>query len=328
MSTDSNPDIASSPLRATDADIRHAYRLLFGREPDNEGWNGHRHTIAVAPILAFDFARLLMDTNEFRRTLTTPPLIEVPFDGFSVFVRSADGDIGREIREKHSYEPHVVARLQQLLRPGMVFVDVGANIGFFTQLAASIVGPSGRVLAIEPLDKNVQLILRSLARNRFTQVEVQACAVSDRDGIASMITHDATSNGQATVVDEPAAALAQARTLDEITRDLAHIDVVKMDIEGFELAAWRGFRNGLATHRPHVLTEFHPRCMRRFAGVTPEDYLAEIFSYARYVEVVHVDGRNERCDDAAAVMRAWEAFDRATRGDGKSHLDLFVPSAR
>ena len=328
MSTDSKHDVASSPLRATDEDIRYSYRLLFGREPDPEGWNGHRRTIADFPILAFDFARLLMETNEFQQSHGAHPIIEVTLDGYSLFVRREDRDIGREIRETRTYEPHVVAKLRALLRPGDVLVDVGANIGFFTQLAASLVGPTGRVVAIEPLDKNVQLILRSIDRNGFAHVDVRACAISDRVGIVSMLTDAATSNGQAAAGARPSAALAQTRTLDEITRDLPRLDVVKIDIEGFELAAWRGFREGLAKHRPHVLTEFHPHCMTHFAGVEPTDYLAELFAYSPVVEVMHIDGRTERCTDAAAVLRTWQAFDRSHGGDGKSHLDLFVPSSR
>jgi FkbM family methyltransferase len=327
MSTDPK-DVASSPLRATDDDIRYSYRLLFGREPDTEGWNGHRRTIADFPILAFDFARLLMETNEFQHSHAAHPIVEVALDGYSLFVRREDRDIGREIRETRTYEPHIVAKLRDLLRTGDTLVDVGANIGFFTQLAASVVGPSGRVVAIEPLDKNVQLILRSIDRNRFAHVDVRACAISDRVGIVSMLTDAATSNGQAAAGARPSAALAQTRTLDEITRDLERIDVVKIDIEGFELAAWRGFRKGLAKHRPHVLTEFHPHCMTRFADAEPGDYLAELFAYSPTVEVVHPDAHAERCTSADAVLRAWETFDRRHGGDGTSHLDLFVPSPR
>jgi FkbM family methyltransferase len=318
---------ASGDMRASASDVRYAYRLLFGREPDAEGWQGHRRTIAQHEISAFDFARLLMESGEFHaRNAAARPLVEVRLDGFSVFVRSEDRDIGREIRETRSYEPHVVAQLRRLLNAGDVFVDVGANIGYFTQLAASVVGATGRVVAIEPLDKNVQLILRSIDRNGFSHVDVHACAISDRIGIVSMLTDAATSNGQAAAGARPAAALAQTRTLDELARSLARVDVVKIDIEGFELAAWRGFREGLARHRPHVLTEFHPHCMTRFASADPGDYLAELFAYSRTVDVIHTHAEAERCVDAQAVIRAWEAFDRTQGGDGTSHLDLLIRS--
>ena len=329
MNQEDNRNDSAGNMRATDADIRYAYRLLFDREPDPEGWQGHRRTIAQHPISAFDFARLLMESGEFvQRSAAARALVEVPLDGFSVFVRPEDRDIGREIRESGTYEPHVVHQIRALLRPGNVFIDVGANIGFFSQLAAQLVGREGRVVAIEPLDKNVQLILRSIDRNRFEHVEVHACAIADRTGLVSMLTDAATSNGQASAGVRAATLLAQTRTLDTVTRDLPRIDVVKIDIEGFELAAWRGFSRGLATHRPHVLTEFHPYCMKRFAGVEPLDYLAELFAYSPHIEVIHPHRDTERCIDAAAVLGAWEAYDRGEGGQGTSHLDLLVRSRR
>jgi FkbM family methyltransferase len=329
MTTDDQRQSETESLRTTDADIRHAYRLLFGREPDVEGWQGHRRTIAQQPISAFAFARLLMASPEFAiRHASEEPFIEVELDGFSMFVRPEDRDIGREIRTTKTYEPHIVRNLRGLLSPGAVLVDVGANIGFFTLLAASLVGPNGRVVAIEPLDKNVQLILRSIDRNGFENVSVHACAVADRLGIVSMLTDSATSNGQASAGARRTALLAQTHSLDELTRGLPRIDVVKIDIEGFELSAWRGFPHGLATHRPHVLAEFHPYCMQRFAGVDPADYLAELFGYSRSVEVLHTDGQAVPCADPSSVMREWSVFDRASGGDGASHLDLLVRSTR
>jgi FkbM family methyltransferase len=216
--------------------------------------------------------------------------------------------------------------MRELLRPGHVFVDVGANIGFFTNLGAHLVGRAGHVVAVEPLDKNVQLIYRSLERNGFNQVTVYVCAASDRAGLVSISTDSGTSNGQvlATVSRDLRVALAQARQLDDLTAGLERVDLVKLDIEGYELLAWRGFRRGLSTYRPKVLTEFHPHCMRKFVGVDPLEYLNELFSYGDSIQVLLPRGGRKVCDTPADVMHHWESANRTERADGKLHLDILV----
>jgi FkbM family methyltransferase len=176
------------------------------------------------------------------------------------------------------------------------------------------------------MDKNVQLILRSLERNDFAHVRVFACAASDREGRVAMRTDPGTSNGQAVTTGAASerALYAQMLRLDDLAHGLAKIDLVKLDIEGFELLAWRGFRDGLARHRPRVLTEFHPYCMRQFVGVEPGEYLAELFAYAGTIDVVPTEGARLRCVSPDDVMREWEAVNARANAAGKHHLDLLV----
>src|SRR3954466_5737975 len=102
---------------ATDDDIYYAYRLLLGREPDAAGWQGHRSQIASEGLSATEVARRFMLSSEFQNRTT---ILEMPMDGFSIFVRSDDRDIGNHLRMLRSYEPHVTAALRALLRPDMV----------------------------------------------------------------------------------------------------------------------------------------------------------------------------------------------------------------
>jgi FkbM family methyltransferase len=316
--------------QATEDDIYYAYRLLLGREPDAQGWNELRRIIADRTMAPDELARGFLDSPEFAQTNGSQQprdgFVEVALDGFVLFVRADDRDIGGNIRATRTYEPHVTHAMKELLRPGDVFVDIGANIGFFTNLAARLVGSDGFVLAVEPMDKNVQLILRSLERNGFAHVRVLACAASDREGRVAMRTDPGTSNGQAVATGMAGQRTLYAQTLrlDDVSRDLTRIDLVKLDIEGFELLAWRGFRDGLARHRPRVLTEFHPYCMRQFVGIEPEEYLVELFAYAGAVDVVPTEGPRVRCAAPDDVMREWHTVNERANAAGKYHLDLLV----
>ena len=316
-------------VAATDDDIYYAYRLFLGREPDAQGFSDLSKIVADTNMSADALARSFMASPEFlNRRIAVPSeagVVEVELDGFSIYVRADDRDIARHIRATRVHEPHVTEALMELLGPGNVFVDVGANIGFFTNMAAHRIGASGFVLAVEPMDKNVQLIHRALERNGFSHVRVMSCAASDRDGRVAIKTDDGTSNGQAIGIAgaDVRTLYAQTLRLDELVRDLLKIDVVKLDIEGFELLAWRGFREGLARHRPRVFSEFHPYCMCHFVGIEPAEYLAELFAYGS-VDVLPVDGDRIRCTNPNDVMRLWQSEDDRYGVNGKSHLDLLV----
>jgi len=312
---------------ATRDDVYHAFRLFLGREPDSAGLEVICRAVVDHRLTPTALADGFLASPEFALRGGRAPLenaaVEVRVDGISLFIRPEDHDIGQTIRH---YEPHIVAMLRKLLRPGHVFVDIGANIGLFTNLAASLVGADGFVLAVEPMDKNIQLIHRALQHNGFDHVRVDACAASDRNGRVAMTSHRGTSNGQVVPTGTAGQQLvfAQTRRLDDLAADLPRIDLVKFDIEGCELLAWRGFRDSLEKHRPRVLTEFHPHCMRTFIGVEPRDYLDTLFEYAGDLYVLTVKGKHIPCRTPEDVMQRWDEENRMSEADGKNHLDLFV----
>jgi len=315
---------------ATREDLYFAYRLLLGREPDDIGWEHYLKIIADQKPSVHDVVQYFLGSAEFIArqggSANAGELAEVELGGFSLFTRSDDRDIGTHIQATAEYEPHVTAAMRDYLRPGHVFVDVGANIGFFTNLAAHIVGPQGFVVAVEPMDKNVQLIYRSLEKNRSHNVRVHACAASDRMGLVALTTDAGTSNGQILAATSlaPRTFYTQTRPLDEMVADLDRIDLVKLDIEGYELLALRGFRAALKKHKPTILTEFHPYCMRTYVGIDPAEYLRELFEYASRIRVLEDAVCRTICANAEQVMRRWERADKAARNDGTTHIDLLV----
>ncbi len=313
--------------RATRDDVRYAYRLLLGREPDAAGLALFQGLVARRPFAPEELAEFFLGSPEFvaRRDLQHQP-VEVDFDGYVMYVRADDHDIGFSVLGG-GYEPHVTAVVKEVLRPGDTFVDVGANIGYFAAMGAHLVGKSGHVVAIEPMDKNVQLILATIWRNHFENIVVLPYAASASGGIAPMATNSQSSNGEVVRVSPggPAPTLfAQARKLDDMLKGLDRLDLIKFDIEGHELLAWRGFAEGIARHKPLVLTEFHPKCMRDNAGIEPADYLEVLFGYAESVQVLRGPTERVLCNNAAQVMAEWEAADRRLDSGGTTHLDLFL----
>lgn len=273
------------------------------------GWRGRRWTVV----------------NE------APSPVRIECDGYVLFADPDDGQIGAPLQARQSHEPHVERFMRGFLREGDVVLDIGANIGSLAMLAAARVGGEGRVIAVEPLERNRRLLARSAQANRFAQVEIVAAAAADAAGELELRTHPLTSNSA-----RPAAAgelLRDARgstvrvpvvVLDDALADLRRLDLVKIDIEGMEPLALRGFERGLARLRPALLSEFHPWAMERASGIAPIDHLHWLRRFYPAITILHRDGCRQRCVEPDEVMQAWrDANAEAGLGD-RLHLDLLL----
>lgn len=161
-------------------------------------------------------------------------------------------------------EPDFQAAFAERIRPGDVVYDLGANVGFYTVLAARLVGPAGRVVAFEPFAESAARARANAARNGFGHVEVVEAAVSDAPGTAfltlstSPVTHHLDGAG---AYQRPPGAPGVEVAVTSIDAFVASggppPDVVKVDVEGAEVAALHGMAATLRDHRPTLLVEVH-----------------------------------------------------------------------
>ena len=155
----------------------------------------------------------------------------------------------------------------KIVKPGQVFFDLGANVGFYTLLGSLLVGNGGRVIAFEPASRNISYLRRHLAINRIANCEVLEAAVSSKDGtalfdvahlpVSGHISHRATESGYQVVT------VAIDRLVHEGA--IPGPNVIKCDIEGGEYDALLGASNTLKEYRPIVLlathgADIHVRC--------------------------------------------------------------------
>ena len=171
------------------------------------------------------------------------------------------------------YEREVQEALSYLLRPGAVLYDIGANVGFFTLLAARLVGPSGRVVAFEPEPSSVSTLRYHVARNWLDNVIVVDAAASDQEGIAML-----SGSGSAGRLGGDAGTPVSTVTIDAYCRraSLPAPDVIKLDVEGWEFPVLTGMHETLQTTRPVLLIEFHGSTRNGVDwDTTCRDYLTE-----------------------------------------------------
>jgi FkbM family methyltransferase len=175
--------------------------------------------------------------------------------------------IAREVCFTGRYEPQETALVRALLGPGMSFVDVGANWGYFTLLAAHQVGKSGRVISLEPDPRLFPVLADNIAVNHLSQVTALQVAAGSESGSLTLAGFDEAGDnfGLSRVVgqDHANGLLFQvaARPLDAVFPEmgLATVDLVKLDVEGAEGLALEGLRESLAGRRVRrLLLELHP----------------------------------------------------------------------
>ena len=151
------------------------------------------------------------------------------------------------------------------LKKGMVVVDLGANIGYYTLMAASIVSESGKVYAIEPFPLSFEMVVKNVEINGFSDiVECSQLAISDRRGTATMFLGDA--DNVHTLMDLSAytgiprpTMDVETMTLDQFLENREPIDFLRMDIEGAECQVFDGMNKTFAQKiPPRILFEIHP----------------------------------------------------------------------
>ncbi len=196
-------------------------------------------------------------------------------DGMVIFLDKDDRSVSRPMLEGILHEPHVTAVLRRYLTPGMTVVDVGANIGYFTMLASRLVGPSGRVVAVEPNSENCRLILLSANANKADNVELLPLAL-DRVRGWSYFTTAIGSNGNFQFGDLPDfmdghGLVVPTFPLDELIDGPIHL--MKLDVEGAEGRAVAGARTLIEKWRPIVISEFSLEMLDRVSSVSGAEYL-------------------------------------------------------
>ena len=173
------------------------------------------------------------------------------------------------------YDLDLQLLLDELLRPGDTFINVGANAGYVVLHAASRVGPQGRVIAFEPQPGCCQKLRRNLELNGIEHVDLHDHALGERDDTLELKMLGGTSIMSTLCIDETDVRALRDRIEVPVRRgdDVVSGRVIgnltlMVDVEGFEVYVLRGLDRTIAQYRPPILLEVVPRYLRRRAPVS------------------------------------------------------------
>ncbi len=179
-------------------------------------------------------------------------------------------EISRSLFLTGYYEPNEFFLLNRILKPGMVFIDVGANIGLYTLFASKKVGRKGVIMAIEPSKREFKKLKANIELNKLINVRFLQVAISNYQGEVELLVATEEKSGHNTLGSfayDSVALQGKERVRVERLDDIVHqiglqrVDIVKVDIEGAEYSALQGAVNTLARFYPIILLELSDRTL-------------------------------------------------------------------
>lgn len=194
--------------------------------------------------------------------------------GYNAILDYADG--------VYSPEATVVELVEGFVQYGMTVVDVGAHVGYYTLLFSKLVGSIGKVFSFEPSPEFYDVLLSNLKLNRLRNVIPVKKAVADFCG-HSWLYHEPLGGGSSLYLVH---SYREPITVDVVTLDAffsefgwPNIDLIKLDVEGAELAVLRGARIVMRRNPNLILIlELNPSALRA-AGVTVSDFFDALYDY-------------------------------------------------
>jgi FkbM family methyltransferase len=202
--------------------------------------------------------------------------------GGMLFVDTRDALLAPPLLLYGLWEPAVTNWFKSTLKAGDVFVDIGANIGYFSLLASRLVGPQGAVVAVEAHPRTAELLRRNIIANRVGAVTWHRAAWSHSELLKFHMRSNFASNSSTGSLDSD--SLEELGDLEEVTEvqgiavddllgQMHKVDVIKIDVEGAELRVLRGLTRTIAANPDiTVLFEWSPGQMKML-GDEPQELL-------------------------------------------------------
>jgi len=277
--------------------VKLAYQLVLGRDPENE----EVIDLYVDFPNAIELGKHFQDSTEFKDkqagAISQSKWVAVDvLDRFVQWIDLHDRHVSRGCLHD-SWEANETEYFRSVLNFGDTVLDIGANIGWFTLVAAKKIGNNGVIHSFEPRPDTVSALKRTVADNRLqSNVTVWPYALSDEAALVDLFWAPNTDNPGGTTFGDASyrtagyhSAQVVAVRLDDLLPDIAP-DVVKIDVEGAEPKVMRGAIKALSRKHPPILSELHARQLMTVSGFTPEEYVAW-FATLRYACYHLQDGR-------------------------------------
>ena len=199
--------------------------------------------------------------------------------------------------------------LESQIQKGQTVLDIGANIGYFSLHLSACVGQTGKVYSFEPDPGNLMILMENLSSNNCDNVQVIQKALSSELGKVSLYRDEFNYGAHSLSSDNLAAGPKseveiEAMTLDSFLRkEGAHVDWIKMDIEGAEGLVLKGAQETLRKDHPSILMEFWPAGLERM-GTDPLALLENLIGHGYQVWCIGDGGARLETDLPSVIRQA------------------------
>lgn len=247
---------------------------------------------------------------------------QVPFrmrtKHYEVLVKPGQRHLTRKLIRRGNWEAFETEVMLDILRPGMTFVDGGANFGHYSLTAARRVGSSGIVHAFEPHPELFADLQANIALNSLTSVKAVNGALGAAPGTLDLYLDDGNAGGHSLIgsaVRIPGRHVqTQVHRLDDLLADRsAPVDLMKLDTQGAEGFILQGAQRILAEDRPSLLVEYWPEMLVK-TGFDPAGFLRQFVELGYRIDAL-IDGQRRQISPEDALRLA---------GERQTYLDLLV----
>lgn len=217
----------------------------------------------------------------------------VTIDGSTFYMHAGDNYLTQLVVNTGEYEPTETQLVRQILKDGDVFIDVGANIGWYTVHSAKIVGANGRVYAFEPEPNNLDLLRKNVEANNLKNVTVDERALSSEAGSFKLFLEKENLGKHSLVVEHAGERYINVQTMrfDDYWANRGDIRLVKIDTEGAEGMILDGMRDTLRTQKNmELIVEFAPFRLVK-SGYDPDKFLSDMYQLGYKASIISEEER-------------------------------------
>jgi FkbM family methyltransferase len=189
----------------------------------------------------------------------------IDVNGYKLKSIPNDRGISLELLKFNTHEPLSTKLISQELKKGMVCLDLGGNIGYYTLLESKIVGEEGKIISVEPSPQNYHYLKENLDMQNISNVETYNFACGDIDGEINFLISKNSNTCRTISDDEPIPKNQKIikvpiKKLDTFLEEnpLPRIDFLRTDVEGYEMQVFEGAKKTIQKHKPMIQIEVHP----------------------------------------------------------------------
>ena len=154
--------------------------------------------------------------------------------------------------------------LEDIIKPGMTVLDIGANIGYYSLMMLKLIGEKGKLIVVEPSPSNIEILKKNLILNKFNDIEVHNSAISDENSIKKFFLSEMSNLNTLNYTDKKSLNLT-GKTIDVKTFTIPEImdgrslDLIRMDVEGHEVEVLNGLIPNIGVNNlyPSIIFETH-----------------------------------------------------------------------
>lgn len=226
--------------------------------------------------------------------------------GNKLFIDKQDEVVSQELLQSGKWEEYETDLFKKNIKKGDIVLDIGAHIGYYTLLAARMVGNKGKVYAFEPDLRNFEILKKNVKENKYENVILINKAVSNKDGEAILfLNYENTGDHRIyNPKDKRKSIKIQTVTLDNFFKNKSKkVDLIKIDIQGSEARAFKGAQNLIKQNKNiKILTEFWPHGLE-LSGSSAKEYAGLLTKNMFQVYDINEKEKTVKCTNMKALLK-------------------------